>query len=310
MQPVLKRINDQIVEVLKPPSEIAPAQAGTPSTGGYFGGVGYSVAIKQVSQLKKLSDVIEFTQRTIVQRNTVAQGFIGIGNYSEEIKKLLVLSVDGTINPGTYLAFPQVPRGLDRVDLTVSLQARGQQFSTGQYQYLRSTNAWKDLQTGATPDRISFSLAGVEQAFGKSALKDAQFRINKTLSTELDSTAINSLGSVSEGASAVNLQDNLVGVRLMPSALMFKQIGGDLNRVSITAKSGGKSKSYVFEAVNINGTWQAPANEFFFAPEKGQPVELSLRSSFVNPTKNSNRQFSVTADGLIDVFLDEEVTKP
>jgi len=310
MQPVLKRVNDQILEVLKPPAEIAPAQAGTPSTGGYFGGVGYSVAVKQVSQLKKLTEVIEFTQRTIVERNTVAQGFIGIGNYSDDVKKQIVLSVDGTINPGTYLAFPQVPRGVDRVDLTVGLQARGQQFAAGQYQYLRSTNAWKDLQTGAAPDRISFSLAGIEQAFGKSALKDAQFRINKVVSTELDSTAAASLGPVAEGPSTVSLQENLLGVRLMPSALTFRQTGGDLNRVSVTAKAGGKSKSYVFEAVNINGIWQAPANEYFFATEKGQKVELTLRATYTNAAKNVSRQMSVVADGLIDVILDEEVAKP
>lgn len=310
MQPVLKRVNDQILEVVKPPAEIEPAQAGTPSTGGYFGGAGYSVAVKQVSQLKKLTEVIQFTQRTIVERNTVAQGFIGIGNYSDDTKKQLVLAVDGTINPGTYLAFPQVPRGVDRVDLTVDLQARGKQFSTGQYQYLRSTNAWKDLQTGSTPDRISFSLAGIEQAFGKSALTDARFRINKVVSTELDSTTAVSLGPVAEGASTVNLQENLLGVRLIPSALTFRQTGGDLNRVSVTAKAGGKSKSYVFEAININGVWQAPASEFFFATEKGQTVELTLRATYTNAAKNVTRQISVAVDGLMDVFLDEEVAKP
>jgi hypothetical protein len=309
MQPVLKRVNDQILEILKPPPVIAPADPGTPSTGGYFGGIGYSVAVKKESQLRKFNEIIEFTQQTIIERNTVAQGFIGIGNYPEDIKKQLVLTVDGTINPGTYLAFPQVPRGIERVDLNIDLTARDQQFSTGQYQYLRSTNLWKDLQTGTTPDRISFSLAGIEQAFGKVGFKDAKFLIKKVVHTESDNTTVTSTGPVSEGPAAIDLQQNLVGARIIPSALLFKQIGGDLVRVTVMAKSGQKSKSYIFVAVNVNGNWQPPASEFYFAPEKGQTIELTIKSIKTSPEMSITRQRKVVADGLIDVFLDEELAQ-
>lgn len=309
MQPVLKRINDQILEVMKPPAEIVPAQAGTPSTGGYFGGVGYSVAVKKVSQLKRLTETIEFNQQTIVERNTVAQGFVGIGKYSDDIKSKLVLTVDGTVNPGTYLAFPQVPRGVDRVDLSVSLLARGQHFATGQFQYLRAQNAWTDLQTGKNADRISFSLAGIEQAFGKAGVKDAELRIAKVLTTEQDATSVTSAGPVTEGASTVDLNKELSGVRLIPSALVFTQSGGNLKRVTVSAKSAEKLRSYNFEAVNVNGTWQSPGNEYFFSPDKGQVVELTVRGVFSDPAKNVTHQLTVVGNGLADVFLDEVVAQ-
>jgi hypothetical protein len=305
IQPMLKRINDQVLETFKPPERINPAQAGTPSTGGYFGGAGYTVAVKKVSELRKLNETISFEQATIVERTTVAQGYIGIGNYADSVKKDLVLTVDGTINPGIYVAFPQVPQGVDRVDLDITLQARGKSFAMGQYQYVRASNAWKNLQTGATPDRISFSLAGIEQTFGKSGLKDAQLSIAKVLSTQDDTMKALSAGPVSQGAAAVGLQEGLFGVRLSPSAIPFKQLGGEYVRVQVVAKSGNKAKSYVFQALNANGVWQAPPDAYFFAPQRGLPVELSIRCVHSDPSKTVTRNQTLTAEGMLDVFLDD-----
>jgi hypothetical protein len=304
IQPMLKRINDQVLETFKPPEKIDPVQAGTPSTGGYFGGVGYSVAVKKVSELKKLNEVISFEQATIVERTTVAQGFIGIGNYPDSIKKDLAVIVDGTINPGTYVAFPQVPQGIERVDLGITLQARGKSFATGQYQYQRALNVWKNLQTGGIADRISFSLAGIEQSFGKAGLEDAQLSIAKVLSTQQDSMQALSVGPVSQGAAAVELQQGLFGVRLSAAAIPFKQMGGDYVRVQVAVKSGDKTKSYVFQALNANGAWQAPPDEFFFAPQRGLPIMLSIRIVHSDPSKSVSQNQTLTADGMLDVFLD------
>lgn len=305
MQPMLKRINDQVLETFKPPEKIDPAQAGTPSTGGYFGGAGYTVAVKKVAELRKLNETISFEQATIVERTTVAQGYIGIGNYSDSIKKDLIMTVDGTINPGIYVAFPQVPQGVDRVDLDITLQARGKSFAMGQYQYVRASNAWKNLQTGGTPDRISFSLAGIEQAFGKSGLKDAQLSIAKVLSTQDDTMNALSAGPVSQGAAAVNLQEGLFGLRLSPSAIPFKQLGGEYVRVQVVAKSGNKAKSYVFQALNVNGVWQPPPDAYFFAPQRGLPVELSIRYVHSDPSKTVARTQTLSAEGMLDVFLND-----
>lgn len=310
MSPILKRINDQVLETFKPPAQIDPATAGTPSTGGYFGGVGYSVSVKQVSNLKKMRETISFEQATIVERTTVAQGFIGIGNYSDAIKNQLLLVVDGTINPGTYVAFPQVPQGVDRVDLDVNLRARESSFASGQYQYLRSANVWKNLQTGAAADRISFSLAGIEQAFGKNGLKDAELRITKVLSTERDSTKATSSAKVSEGAAAVELQEGLNGLRLSASGVTFRQLGGDIVRMQVTASAGDKSKSYVFQAFNANGTWQLPADDFFFAPEKGQSIELTVRAVRPTGAPDVTWKHKVVANGMQDIFLDDGLRQP
>lgn len=310
MQPILKRINDQVLETFRPPESIPPAQAGTPSTDGFFGGAGYTVAVKNVSELKKLAETISFEQATIVERTTVAQGFIGIGNYPESTRKDLVIVVDGTINPGTYLALPQVPEGIDRVDLDVRLTARGEAFGTGQYQFLRQSNSWKNLQSGAVPDRISFSLAGIEQRFGKDAVQDARLSVTKTLATPQDKIQVVQTAPVAQGTAALDLQDELFGVRLSASALPFKQMGGDYVRAEVTAKAGDKSKYYVFQAINANGVWQAPADAFFFVSQKDTPIELTIQFTQSDPVKSTTRQKIVTGDAMPMLFLDRIANEP
>lgn len=305
MQPILKRINDQVLETFRPPEAIEPTQAGAPSTNGFFGGAGYTVAVKQVSQLKKLTETISFEQATIVERTTVAQGFIGIGNYPDDIKKDLVIVIDGSINPGTYLALPQVPEGVDRVDLDIRLTARGEAFGTGQYQYLRQSNSWKNLQNGTIPDRISFSLAGIEQRFGKDAIKDARITVTKVLATPQDRVQVVNSAPVSQGTAALDLQQELFGVHISASGLAFRQLGGDYVRAQVTAKAGDKSKTYVFQAVNANGVWQWPADEFFFVTQKDTPIDLTIRFTQTDPAKSTTRQRTLNGDAMPWLFLDD-----
>lgn len=311
MLPILKRINDQVLATFRPPEKIDPAVAGTPSTGGYFGGVGYSVAVKKVSELTTHKETVDFEQATIVERNTVAQGFIGIGNYSEDVRKQLVTAVDGSINPGVYFALPQVPEGIERVDMTVSLRARDKTFDSNPFQYTRAANAWKNLKTGNVTERISFSTKGIQQEFGKPAIEDAQLRINKILRTaQQESVSIVDDAKVFEGATAFDLQQGVYGVRLSPTSLSFSEIGGSLARVQVTAKAGGKSKSYVFRAFNANGVWQAPQDEYFFAPSKDLPVSLTVVAVHKTNAPDITKTVTIPADGMKDVFLDSLLREP
>jgi len=79
LQPLLKRINDELIEDMKPPSEVDPAKADDPGTAGYFGGVGYAVAMKSVTKVKHGNEVIDYRFQKIVERANIADGFLGIG---------------------------------------------------------------------------------------------------------------------------------------------------------------------------------------------------------------------------------------
>ena len=55
--------------------------------GGAFGGIGYSVALRDVKVVKKGKETINFNVRQHVERKTLAGGFIGIGRYPKELRK-------------------------------------------------------------------------------------------------------------------------------------------------------------------------------------------------------------------------------
>lgn len=307
LQPILKRINDQILETQKPPVAIDPAQAPPPSGGGYFGSAAYSVAMKEVSKVKTQVEEIDFRQQSIVERSTVASGFIGIANYSEAIKQQLFTAVDGVVQKSAYIAFPEVPRGIKRVDLVVELKARDEVFSQRTYQYLVESG-WKDIATGKPADRIGFSLAGVEQRFGKAALREASFAITKVLRSQEDNISTSTSSSSANAAQAIDLQDKLAGLRLRPTQVMFRQMGGDVQRVVVRASHGTKTKDYVFEAVNANSTWQSPTDEFFFIPSDaiGQKARVRVQVVRQDTSKNTvvEKEIEVSR-GLTYVLLDE-----
>ena len=107
MQPILKRINDELLEQMKPPSYAEAAKAEVPGSGGFFGGVGYSVAIKNESKVKKGTEEFDFRVQSIVERATIADGFLGIGRYPKEIQdKLLTVAQPGF--KSAYLILPSV----------------------------------------------------------------------------------------------------------------------------------------------------------------------------------------------------------
>ncbi|KQR29877.1 hypothetical protein ASF91_13535 [Rhizobium sp. Leaf155] len=307
LQPILKRINDQVLENSKPPPPVSPAAAQAPNADGYFGGAGYSVATKSVSQLKILTEEIDFRQQSIVERSTIASGFIGIGNYPADVRTGLKITVDGTSLPSAYVAFPSIPPAIQKVQLEVTLEARGTKFATRTYVH-ELNGSWIDLANGKIADRIGFSLAAVEQKFGKSALDEAQFLIRKTISTANDSITFTDRAPAREGAGAVSLQNRVAGFQLRGSQLTFRQMGGDLVRMELTAKSAETEKSYAFEAININGIWQTPPDEYFLMQEAavGAPVTLTAKLVFADRSKNRTPppQTVILQEGFVPVYLD------
>src|SRR5262249_36555230 len=93
LQPIVKRINDEILETFKPPSRIEPAHAAGNDKGGYFASANYSVAVKDVSNIHKLSETINFHIRQYEERTTVSRGFISVGGYPEAVRKSLATVV-------------------------------------------------------------------------------------------------------------------------------------------------------------------------------------------------------------------------
>ncbi len=126
LQPLLKRINDELLEELKPPSYVDPAKADRPEAGGFFGGVGYSVSVKNATKVKKGREVIDFRVQRIVERATIADGFLGIGKYPKEVQDRLVVVAEPNFK-SAYFLLPPVGDGLgiQGIDLEVAVEGMG-----------------------------------------------------------------------------------------------------------------------------------------------------------------------------------------
>jgi hypothetical protein len=94
IQPLLKRINDEVLEPIKP-TRLDPDKSGEPGTGGY------DVAIKNRSEVKKGSEQIDFRLRQITERRTIAAGFVGIGKFPREVQDRLVRRDPGLLETVT-----------------------------------------------------------------------------------------------------------------------------------------------------------------------------------------------------------------
>ncbi len=125
LEPILKRINDEMLQVASPPEKIDPAQAPDAGGGGWFGGGGSSLSIKNVAKNKKGKEVFKFDKQKIIESNTSCGGFIGLSGYSDAIRKECITVVP----PGNWaevkFTLPAVgddPRlNIKQVDLTVSM---------------------------------------------------------------------------------------------------------------------------------------------------------------------------------------------
>ncbi len=98
---VLNRLNKELIDSMKPPTTVARL-GGTrlddktfleKLRGNFTGTDGYSVAIKDRRQVKSGKEVFRFNARVLQERKTVAAGFVGIGDYPEEVRRRLVTIV-------------------------------------------------------------------------------------------------------------------------------------------------------------------------------------------------------------------------
>jgi hypothetical protein len=130
LQPILSRINSEMLSNFTPPLTIEPAVANAPTSNGKFFSAGYSVGMKSGSQNKRGKEVFDFNVQQVIERKTIAGGFIGIGNYSESIKKKVVVFANEGPLKTAYILLPSVFSKDDAIkmgvtDITMECQVEG-----------------------------------------------------------------------------------------------------------------------------------------------------------------------------------------
>lgn len=120
LDPLLERINNELVAKMAPPEAIDPAVAGDPKMcGGMFHGSGGSYAMKDKKVTKRGKEKFTFDRSKIITRSTSCGTFIGIGNYDKHIIEAANIVMDPGNWEKAYYTIPSV--GLDPLLVSIDL---------------------------------------------------------------------------------------------------------------------------------------------------------------------------------------------
>jgi len=304
MQPILARINSELLEVAKPPEAITPAVAGQPSGGGWFGGAGYSVAVKDVNKTKQTKEVWDMRVQQIVERKTIAQGFMGLGAYPDDVKKKVVVVVPESKFKSAFmmLPLPAIAEELDisNIDFQVALKTGDGKILGSQVVQWMPGGHWKDIG-GNDRGVLVFPLAAL--AANDPSLKSAKFVTQIKITTPLQLLQFESTSSAFEGQRAMpGINGALFDVvEIDGSALSFKVLNpnGQLLSANAKLKVGPKIYNLVIKPKSVNGTWQPPAPTHVLL-QSGASVPVSAQVTF--QTIAGLKGWRYNGSNFVDVF--------
>ncbi len=295
MQPILSRINEQIVKVMSPPEKVDPAKAGTPEADGFFGGIGFTASLKDVKQVKKIKETINYNVRQHVERVTTASGFIGIGDYSEELQKELVTIVPPGPWQSAFFVLPAVGDndsiGISQVDLQVGLRHKDKLYDT-QVVIWRGGDGWRDKK-GNVRNVLAYPLMGLMaddpdatnyhfESKAKITLNNDVLELKKKLEVQADHV---------EEALTTPLTDTDL-VKIDGDLLDWMKVSeeGKVSFVKYLLKSGEKSLNGTLKPIRVDGEWAPPNPAYWLLakPTNGSRTSITAGSAT-----------SITADLLI-----------
>lgn len=279
LQPILARINSELLEASKPPDKIDPAKAPDPGGGGWWGSVGYSVATKSETDRKHGTEDYDFHVQNVEERKTVASGFVGIGKYPKEVQDRLVFNSVGTFKRAFFL-LPSVEdvdqMGIRQVELKVN-------FRTGMRSLLDNpkTVIWTAAQQSWSDG--SDVLKIIPFGLGGYGLTEEQIKQIKFVESIRISLKNGSPLEYNESVDAFNgtlgvprPRDNFDVVTVDGQQLSWKRLDNTspLEAVEVTLTSGNRTLSDTLRPQLNNGAWTIPQPLYWVVGHKvGQPAD-------------------------------------
>jgi len=162
LQPILAKINEGLVQAMAPPAAVQPAKATIGTKGGFFGNGNYAATYKSESDRKHGEGSFSLNVVSVVERQTMASGFIGIQGYDEDVKKQLVVFAPSTFSNSAFL-LPQIAFGnsqdVSQVDLVIKAQG-----GNPEHNLITKTATWGAVNgwmvDGKPATVINFGLGG------------------------------------------------------------------------------------------------------------------------------------------------------
>jgi hypothetical protein len=318
LQPIVKRINDEIIQMFTPPTAIIPAVASQVQAGGFFGSAGYSVATKEENQLRQVKEIINFRVRRWEERTTPVTGFVSVGRYSPETRASLESYVRALNWESAYYTLPPVDvspeLNITAIDLSIGVSS-GNRRIPNQLATWRPTTGWRD-RNNRPISTFAFALApaGFTGDVLRNAFYTAEMNITAGPALSRRTIMLTRTERVFEGEKALTTPSNFYDVlKLDARRLSFRDLdpNSDLKldgiTGSITVGEGSTQTSFNvdIEPTGVANARQAPEPVYFIVPRSasGQPGRVigNLRFDLENGSVawKSNGDLAAQFPGLV-----------
>jgi hypothetical protein len=318
---ILNRINNELTEAMKPPAAIPEAVAGDPNpdksvldklTGKFFGQAGYSVAIKDRKVVKKGKEKVTFKSRHLQERKTIAAGFVGIGGYSEEIRRRLVTVVPPGPWKSAFFILPNVGDaqevGISQVDLELRLRTGTATHAT-QVAVWKPANGWTGIGGGTTPR--SLVVFGLMDLYQKDpTLANVKFETVSQITLKNDVLRVTDSLPVDDQRAIVTPLSAVKVLRLDATSLSWAGLvpGSKLVSATVSVRAGDRSFNTLIKPRLLDAKLVPPAPVTWIMPRAvpSATAKITFRlsdGSTVSWTRNGENLVSGQEDST-DLFLD------
>ena len=244
-----------------------------------------------MDQISTVDDVFEWTERRIVDRETLAGGFIGIGKYPENIRKRAVQFVPPFKWDLAHFSLPDMTELEAISQVTVNTELLNKQASVAAKTAVwKPTVGWQSIPGNRSISSLDFTIAPYINNGAKP--EDLKFRTTTTVLQAGRNTPLVATQDVFNGG--VPIAPPIEGFRTIifdPSNLQFKAFNDTvhLRHIDVVMTLGTKTFQQVIQPKLVNGTLQNPTQLRWVVKEdelSTQPIKVFLQYDYDNGTQD------------------------
>lgn len=275
---------------------------------------GKSIAVKDVTLVKKGTETVEFNIKQLVERKSMAGGFVGLGQYSAEIKKKLAIVVAGGNWESAFFILPPVSDdeeiGIKQVGMEIKLKNKEKYYSSQAFNWTKETG-WTD-KDGQKRTVAAFPLLELKR--DDLEMKNVLFETRASLNIGNDVVDVTQQVKAGNSENNVAVPLSLVDViKVEPDLLSFNKLvpNAKLDYVTINLTDGERVGRATIKPRSVNGTPAQP-KPFYWLTSKNNtssnPVKATIVFALHDGTninwKNNNKNLGASDIGYDIVLRD------
>jgi hypothetical protein len=255
---------------------------------------------------------VTFKSRHLQERRTIAAGFVGIGGYSEEIRRRLVTVVPPGPWKSAFFILPNVGDaqevGISQVDLELRLRTGTATHAT-QVAVWKPANGWTGIGGGTTPR--SLVVFGLMDLYQKDpTLANVKFETVSQITLKNDVLRVTDSLPVDDQRAIVTPLSAVKVLRLDATSLSWAGLvpGSKLVSATVSVRAGDRSFNTLIKPRLLDAKLVPPAPVTWIMPRAvpSATAKITFRlsdGSTVSWTRNGENLVSGQEDST-DLFLD------